>query len=127
MCCVLFELSILYLLHNASKLTEDPGNLSLAKINVSIISLVIFFFPNIDNSNRTQHTALIDCDLLAKVYINLIDQKEPTLDFKLEGKEKVNISLDNYLYCKKIIYPTKEEINNHKQYLKSTFKKNFFN
>ena len=33
----------------------------------------------IDNSKRTQHTALIDCDLLAKVYINLIDQKEPTL------------------------------------------------
>ena len=36
----------------------------------------------IDNSKRVQHTALIDCDLLAKVYINLIDQKEPTLDFK---------------------------------------------
>merc|ERR1711991_258962 len=36
----------------------------------------------IDNSRRTKHTALIDCDLLAKVYVNLIDQKEPTLDFK---------------------------------------------
>ena len=81
----------------------------------------------VDNSRRTKHTALMDCELLSKVYINLIDQKEPTLDFKLAEKEKTDISLDNYLYCKKIIYPTKEEINNHKQYLKSNFKKNFFN
>jgi DNA polymerase-3 subunit epsilon len=43
----------------------------------------------IDNSKRVQHTALIDCDLLAKVYINLIDQKEPTLDFqKLDDKSE---------------------------------------
>jgi DNA polymerase-3 subunit epsilon len=80
----------------------------------------------VDNSRRTKHTALMDCELLSKVYINLIDQKEPTLDFKLAEKEKADISLDNFSYCKKIIYPTKEEINNHKQYLKSTFKKNFF-
>ena len=72
----------------------------------------------VDNSRRTKHTALMDCELLSKVYINLIDQKEPTLDFKLAEKEKADISLDNFLYCKKIIYPTKEEINNHKQYLK---------
>ena len=81
----------------------------------------------VDNSRRTKHTALMDCELLSKVYINLIDQKEPTLDFKLEEKEKADISLGSFSYCKKIIYPTKEEINNHKQYLKSTFKKNFFN
>ena len=80
----------------------------------------------VDNSKRTKHTALMDCELLSKVYINLIDQKEPTLDFKLAKKEKTDISLDNFSYCKKIICPTKEEINNHKQYLKSTFKKNFF-
>jgi len=80
----------------------------------------------VDNSRRTKHTALMDCELLSKVYINLIDQKEPTLDFKLAKKEKTDISLDNFSYCKKIIYPTKEEINNHKQYLKSTLKKNFF-
>ena len=80
----------------------------------------------VDNSRRIKHTALMDCELLSKVYINLIDQKEPTLDFKLVEKEKTDISLDNYLYCKKIIYPTKEEINKHKQYLKSTLKKNFF-
>ena len=81
----------------------------------------------VDNSRRTKHTALMDCELLSKVYINLIDQKEPTLDFKLVEKEKTDINLDNYLYCKKIIHPTKEEINNHKQYLKSSLKKNFFN
>ena len=81
----------------------------------------------IDNSRRIKHTALMDCELLSKVYINLIDQKEPTLDFKLAKKEKTDTSLDNFLYCKKIIYPTKEEINNHKQHLKSTFKKFFFN
>ena len=80
----------------------------------------------VDNSRRTKHTALMDCELLSKVYINLIDQKEPTLDFKLEEKEKADISLGSFSYCKKIIYPTKEEINNHKQYLKSTFKKSFF-
>ena len=80
----------------------------------------------VDNSRRTKHTALKDCELLSKVYINLIDQKEPTLNFKLEEKEKADISLGSFSYCKKIIYPTKEEINNHKQYLKSTFKKNFF-
>ena len=81
----------------------------------------------VDNSRRTKHTALMDCELLSKVYINLIDQKEPTLDFKLEEKEKTDISLENYLYCKKIISATEEEINNHKKYLKSNFKKNFFN
>ena len=81
----------------------------------------------VDNSRRTKHTALMDCELLSKVYINLIDQKEPTLDFKLAEKEKADISLDNFSYCKKIIYPTKEETINHKQYLKSFFKKNYFN
>ena len=81
----------------------------------------------VDNSRRTKHTALMDCELLSKVYINLIDQKEPTLDFKLEEKEKADISLGSFSYCKKIIYPTKEETSNHKQYLKSTFKNFFFN
>jgi len=81
----------------------------------------------IDNSRRTKHTALIDCELLAKVYINLIDQKEPTLDFKSFEKEKTEINLNNIMYCKKIIFPTKEEIKSHNKYLKSKFNKNFFN
>ena len=80
----------------------------------------------IDNSKRVKHTALLDCELLSKVYINLIDQKEPTLDFKFLEKEKININLNNFLYCKKIIYPSKEEIKHHKQYLKSKFNKNYF-
>ena len=80
----------------------------------------------IDNSRRTQHTALIDCNLLAKVYINLIDQKEPTLNFqsddaKIDQKSKVSID-----YFKKIVLPTSEEIKKHKEYLKNNFKKNFF-
>ena len=79
----------------------------------------------IDNSRRIKHTALMDCELLSKVYINLIDQKEPTLDFKLAKKEKTDTSLDNFSYCKKIIYPTKEETSNHEKYLKSSFKKFF--
>tara|TARA_B100000767_G_scaffold248552_1_gene249550 strand:+ start:391 stop:1062 length:672 start_codon:yes stop_codon:yes gene_type:complete len=82
----------------------------------------------IDNSNRTQHTALIDCDLLAKVYINLLDQKEPTLNFKNEDNEKKIIkSSDLNKYYKKIIKPTEEEFLLHKEYLKRSLKKNFFN
>ena len=80
----------------------------------------------IDNSRRAKHTALLDCELLSKVYVNLIDQKEPTLDFKSLEKVKVDIDTNNLLYCKKIIYPTKEETKNHKEYLKSKVSKNFF-
>lgn len=80
----------------------------------------------IDNSKRSQHSALVDCELLSKVYINLIDQKEPTLDFQVLENDKPNIDFKNYLYCKKIVYPTKKEIDLHKQYLKSSYKKNFF-
>ena len=81
----------------------------------------------IDNSKRTQHTALIDCDLLAKVYINLIDQKEPTLNFQSTNLEKKDMARDNVVYYKKIIKPTSEEIKNHKEYLKLHLKKNYFN
>jgi len=82
----------------------------------------------VDNSKRTQHTALIDCDLLAKVYINLLDQKEPTLNFKNEVNEKIIVNLnDKNQYYKKVIKPTKEELMLHKEYLKSSLKKNFFN
>ena len=81
----------------------------------------------IDNSKRTQHTALIDCDLLAKVYINLIDQKEPTLNFENKENEiKENIS-SNLIYYKKIVKPTSDELKNHNEYLKNNLKKNFFN
>ncbi|MDC1454286.1 DNA polymerase III subunit epsilon [Pelagibacteraceae bacterium] len=80
----------------------------------------------IDNSNRTQHTALIDCDLLAKVYINLIDQKEPTLNFQnhdTDTKDKNNTKVS---YFKKVIKPSEKETLNHKEYLKNHLKKNYF-
>jgi len=81
----------------------------------------------IDNSKRKKHTALIDCDLLAKVYINLIDQKEPTLDFK-NGFDSNNEKNDNQnSYFKKIIVPSSEEIKIHKDYLRTKIKRNFFN
>jgi len=82
----------------------------------------------VDNSKRTQHTALIDCDLLAKVYINLLDQKEPTLNFKNEDNEKIIInSNDTNHYYKKVVKPSEEELKLHKEYLKNNLKKNFFN
>ena len=80
----------------------------------------------IDNSRRTQHTALIDCDLLAKVYINLIDQKEPTLNFQSE-ESKINQNKNTSTnYFKKIVIPTDDELKRHKEYLKNTLKKNFY-
>ena len=80
----------------------------------------------IDNSKREKHTALIDCDLLSKVYINLIDQKEPKLNFNTSKNEQkfVNIKKDFY---KKVITPSDEELNLHKKFLKSNLKKNYFN
>ena len=81
----------------------------------------------IDNSKRTQHTALIDCDLLAKVYINLLDQKEPTLNFKNEDNEKIIInSNDTNQYYKKVVKPSEAQLKLHKEYLKNNLKKNYF-
>ena len=80
----------------------------------------------IDNSRRVTHTALIDCDLLSKVYINLIDQKEPTLNFKNQD-EKINDKSNNKVaYYKKIIKPTADELKKHNQYLKNDLKKNYY-
>ncbi|MDC1032606.1 DNA polymerase III subunit epsilon [Candidatus Pelagibacter sp.] len=81
----------------------------------------------IDNSKRVQHTALIDCDLLAKVYINLIDQKEPTLDFKGQEEKLTHENKSKVLYFKKVIKPTDKEHKDHKEFLKKNLKKNFFN
>ena len=80
----------------------------------------------IDNSKRTQHTALVDCDLLAKVYINLTDQREPTLDFLNSDLIVKDHKKEKILYFEKVIKPSSEEIQNHKKYLKTSLKKNFF-
>jgi len=80
----------------------------------------------IDNSKRVQHTALIDCDLLAKVYINLIDQKEPTLDFKNVEEDISKLNTGKVIYSSKIVKPSLEELKNHQTYLKTSLKKNFY-
>ena len=80
----------------------------------------------IDNSKRTQHTALIDCELLSKVYINLIDQKEPTLNFQNSDNKSNDEIITNSVYHKKIILPSPDELKKHKNYLKNYLKKNFF-
>ena len=136
-------------IHNAefdlSHLNNELALLSKKKLNsentIDTLALARDKFPGspisldalckryqIDNSKRTQHTALIDCDLLAKVYINLLDQKEPTLNFKDEDNEKTIINSNNSKqYYNKVIKPTEEELKLHKEYLKNSLKKNFFN
>ena len=80
----------------------------------------------IDNSKRVQHTALIDCALLSKVYINLIDQKEPTLNFKKKEEEVSKLNTEKVIYSTKVIKPSPEELKKHQIYLKTSLKKNFY-
>ena len=135
------------IIHNAefdlAHLNNELGLIGKDKINNEIIdtlSLSREKFPGssvsldslckrygIDNSRRKQHTALIDCDLLARVYINLIDQKEPTLNFLEENIKDPANNAANVSHYKKIVLPTKEEIEKHKNYLKNSLKKNYFN
>ena len=82
----------------------------------------------IDNSKRKKHTALIDCELLSRVYINLIDQREPMLDFKTTNQNNQYSENQNPKdYFKKIVVPSSEELKLHKEYLKKSLKKNYFN
>ena len=83
----------------------------------------------IDNTKRVKHTALIDCDLLARVYINLIDQREPTFnltDTEIIDEESLSLNKKNISYYKRVIKPSKEELLEHENYLKYNLKKNFF-
>ena len=134
------------IIHNAefdlSHLNNELNLLGKEKINNEIIDTLILArdkFPGssisldalckryrIDNSKRTKHTALIDCDLLSKVYINLIDQKEPKLDFQsIEKSFDENVD-KKIFYFKKVIKPSAEELKNHQVYLKTSLKKNFY-
>ena len=135
------------IIHNAefdlSHLNNELGLLGKDKINNEIIDTLTLArnkFPGssvsldalckryqIDNSQRQKHTALVDCELLAKIYINLIDQKEPTLDFKNIEVEKNSDINSKVSYYKKIIKPSTDELAAHNLYLKSNIKKNFFN
>tara|TARA_A100001035_G_C27632291_1_gene430602 strand:- start:150 stop:818 length:669 start_codon:yes stop_codon:yes gene_type:complete len=135
------------IIHNAefdlSHINNELKILGKKEINNKIIDTLILArnkFPGssisldalckrfrIDNSKRTQHTALIDCDLLTKVYINLIDQKEPRLNFQnFDDEKEIKNNTENNLYYKKIVNISDAELNAHKQYLKSNLKKNFF-
>ena len=80
----------------------------------------------IDNTKRSLHSALVDCELLAKVYINLIDQREPTLNFQNQDHQKRSEYIKNVSYYKKIVLPSNEEIKKHREYLSKKLKKNFF-
>ena len=99
--------------------TKFPGS------SISLDSLCKRY--RIDNSKRNLHTAIIDCELLAKVYINLIDQKEPTLNFQNQDLQNEKINKNNILYFKKVVQLSSEEIKEHEKYLKNSLKKNFFN
>ena len=81
----------------------------------------------IDNSKREKHTALVDCELLTKVYINLIDQKEPSLDFLSKNENINNLKINKAKnYSKKVIKIKEEELKLHKVFLKNHLKKNYF-
>jgi len=135
------------IIHNAefdlTHLNNELKILGMDKVNNQVVDTLLLArekFPGssisldalckryrIDNSRRKQHTALIDCDLLAKVYINLTDQKEPTLDFQNKVEKSQVLKKGNVLYFKKVVLPTAQEIKNHKDFLKKNLKKNFFN
>ena len=135
------------IIHNAefdlSHLNNELGILGKGKLTNDVVDTLILArnkFPGsqisldalckryrIDNSKREKHTAIIDCELLSKVYINLIDQKEPSLNFQdseinFLKKDRNEVSF----YSKKIILPNNEEIKLHKQFLKTNLKKNYF-
>ena len=80
----------------------------------------------VDNTKRKNHTALIDCDLLSKVYINLIDQKEPIFQFNKSQKKNITTNFETIDYSKKIIHITEKEKKLHAEFLKSELKKNFY-
>ena len=80
---------------------------------------------NVDLSRRTKHNALLDCDLLREVYINLLDVKEPKLIFNSKNETKIK-EVNNLLYSKKIITPNQDELKSHKLFLDTEIKKNYF-
>tara|TARA_B100000575_G_C23132116_1_gene656877 strand:+ start:1647 stop:2306 length:660 start_codon:yes stop_codon:yes gene_type:complete len=79
---------------------------------------------NIDLSRRTKHNALLDCELLREVYINLLDVKEPKFNLSNNNIEQnINKTKD---YNKTIVKISDDEIKRHKNFLKSELKKNFY-
>ncbi len=81
---------------------------------------------NIDLSKRTKHNALLDCELLREVYINLLDVKEPKFNLSSHGEDPARFVTKGKQYNKTIVKISEEELNQHKQFLKSEIKKNFY-
>ena len=82
---------------------------------------------NIDNSKREKHSALVDCKLLREIYINLMDQKEPKLDLTSTNLPELKITKKKSSHLVKVIKPSNEELELHKEYLKKNLQKNFYN
>ena len=133
-------------IHNAdfdiAHLNNELSILGKNKINNEIVDTLVLArekFPGsqasldalckryrIDNSKRVNHTALIDCELLVKVYINLIDQKEPTLNFQDLSQNTYKKNNQNQSYYKKVVEISPVDLEEHKKYLKNNLKKNFY-
>tara|TARA_B110000211_G_scaffold230922_1_gene291454 strand:+ start:801 stop:1460 length:660 start_codon:yes stop_codon:yes gene_type:complete len=79
---------------------------------------------NIDLSRRTKHNALLDCELLREVYINLLDVKEPKFNLLSDNTSRDTTKIKNY--NKKILEISEDEIKKHNLFLKSELKKNFY-
>ena len=79
---------------------------------------------NIDLSRRTKHNALLDCELLREVYINLLDAKEPKFNL-LNNTSEVNVNKAKD-YCKTVAKISNIELKKHENFLKSELKKNFY-
>ncbi len=82
---------------------------------------------NIDNSKREKHNAVIDCELLSKVYINLLGQKEPTLQLSVDQTINHKVSDNGKInYFNQVVKPTEEDLILHKEFLRKEIKKNFY-
>jgi len=132
-----FDIS--FINHELKKIEKNP--IDLKKNVVDTLELARTKFPgapnsldnlckrfNIDNSKRAKHNALLDCELLREVYINLIDQKEPTLSLNENDEKKGNIKkfTSAKKHSKIIIKPIEKEYTDHKKFLKEEMKKNYF-
>ena len=121
------ELSLINKEHISKKNIIDTLEIARNKFPGSSLSLdALCKRFKIDNSKRSKHTALIDCELLSKVYVNLIDQKEPIFQFKNDSDNNKSNSKGNINYSKKIVKVSNDEFEKHKIFLKSNLKKNFY-
>ena len=144
--CLIFIKDKRLVIHNAefdlSHLNNELKILGKEKLNNEILDTLVLArekYPGssisldalckryrIDNSKRIHHTALIDCDLLNKVYVNLTDQKEPKLNFQSDQNQEDLNDIWKNLHSKKIVSISEVELSAHKEYLKSKLKKNYF-